>query len=1086
MNIFQQIASTVKGWVSPPETKETTVAPAKIQNLNRQFSDYVKTQKTPLWNSAGNLSATQIVNNQKTIEAPTFKQNFAKSYAGISQQFSNFLNTIKNTSENPSSFGLNIGPKIGFNISGVKPVNDFLQKQVEDFSDKWIYDPKTNRVAPSSVFYAENAAKIPQPPKVRNPETEKQYQDWIEHLIGQSMMMAGITSPMKDVSLGKGGIAPRPSIIEEYGSTSKNLPAVTQEFRKLPAPKKLSYLLGAFDQDVEKMGYDASKMSAPEIFNTVNYLKAKGASLGQIADDLVRDTGISVKQKVGIFDYLKTPSTVFSKIGMKDEFSMVRSAHENYLKQLPVEINKITEWSKQVSPESNKVIFNVLDGNGDERLLDKAEKKVVGEVRSYLSNWAEKLNLPKDKRISKYITHIFEKGQIEKEFDPAQAKLMRDKVAGSVYNPFLQQRGEMQGYKTDTWAALDAYVKRATRKFNMDPALEKVKAAADDMEISQYNYVKSFIDRVNLHPTDLDNLVDNAIKSSPIGYKFGVRPTMEITQKARQATWRGLIGLNPGVALTNLSQGANTYAALGEKYTIKGYTEVVKNLKGLVGGGGTELNAVGVLNDSFIEDRTLNATKKVIENMDKGLFYMFNLAEKINRGACFWGAKAKAIDAGKTEAQAIEYAKALVRKTQFSFGAIDTPVILQSDVAKTLLQFQSYGLKQAEFLGGMIAKKDIAGIVRYVGASLLFLMTIGKAIGKDWTNMIPFNSGIGTPPTLQLPKGVVEITTGNPAGVKDTIRGAMSYIPAGGQIYKSATGIESLVNGGVYGPSGTLKYPSGNAAQAVVFGPNASTLAQDYFNNGSKPLGETQTEKYKVMLEAGVKPVDAYNTVTSNRTANKSLESDIAGETKFNLFDLLKKKVFGGEKEKNVSRGDILLDALDKQVAVSDKVNEVKQIFSSGLSKEKIESLLEKRGLGTYEEASYVMMKTLPIDSGARGTYLVSLLTGLSGEEFAQTIYKLAEVEVLTTGVTAKWLDDGLITTEQKKAFDKVISTTKGKVATGSKKLNLSSIKKIKVSPAKVATLKRISAPKLDIKTFKSPLETYNSKAFLSGFKTKQ
>ena len=190
-----------------------------------------------------------------------------------------------------------------------------------------------------------------------------------------------------------------------------------------------------------------------------------------------------------------------------------------------------------------------------------------------------------------------------------------------------------------------------------------------------------------------------------------------------------------------------------------------------------------IFKNSFIEDRTLNATRQTLQKLDEGLFYMFNLAEKINRGGAFWGAKAKAIDMGKTEAQAIEYAKSIVRKTQFNFGAIDTPLALQSDIAKTILQFQNFGVKQAEFLGNKIVQKDFAGLIRYIGSSLLFTATLGKAVGMEWDNMVPFFSGIGTTPPLQLPKGIIETAVGNEDGPKDILRGGLSYIPAGGELY---------------------------------------------------------------------------------------------------------------------------------------------------------------------------------------------------------------------------------------------------------------------------------------------------------------
>lgn len=1044
MNIFQTIAQKVKDFVNPQTPPPKTLDPYRNIQLSTELANSVK---------PNNLSASEIVKNLNVVEKPTFKVDMAKAFQGLQQQFDQYVAD----SQRARQQGLYMPP--------AKPI-----QAVENWKANTIYKTPVLGGVFKALLSPSDELKQAQDNFYANKATPQDIQTLKKEEFNQlSGMVMGMTSPIEDV--GAKAVSPMVSkFAAKLDGESGPFTKLQQAFRSLAPQKRLSYLVGKFSEK------EMTEMSAAKAWQ-----KIEGANIENMATKFAEDTGLSVKSKVNLLDYLKTPSTVFSKMGLKPEFQSIRLAHDTYLDELPKEISKITKWSQEVSPESNKVIFNVLDGKGDERLLDPAEKKVVSEIRGYLSDWAEKLKLPKDKRISNYITHIFKRGDVEQEFDPELAKLIRDKVAGSTYDPFLQKRSDTEGYIQDTWQALDAYTKRAVRKYYMDPALEKVKTVADDLETSQFNYVKSFIDRVQMRPTDVDNLLDNTIKSSPLGYKFGQRPTTAITQKARQAVYKGLIGLNPASAIRNLSQGSNTYSELGGKYTLKGYTAVAKNLANFVAGKDTELEKVGVLKNSFVEDRTLNATRQTLQKLDEGLFYMFNLAEKINRGAAYFGAKAKGIADGMSEAKAIEYAKSIVRKTQFNFGAIDTPVALQSDIAKTLLQFQNFGVKQVEFLGNKVVQKDFAGLLRYIGASLLFTATLGKAVGATWDNMIPFNSGIGTPPTLQLPKGIVETATGNENGPKDILKGAVSYVPAGGQLYKMGSGIQEQLQGGIYGPSGNLKYPAGNAVQDILFGPSAGENAKKYFGEPN-PLGVNQSDIYRSLVAAGIKPEDAYATATQGRAQTKSLKEDIEGQKGFNLFNWLKERVTGATPNTSISRGDLLLDTLDKQAKVSEQVNEIKQIFQSGLSKDKIELLLEKRDLPNYEESSYQMMKTLPVDNGSRGNYLINFLAGMTEQQYAQTVYKLAESEVLTTSVTAKWLDDGIITDNQRKAFNKVISATKGKkVSSGTK---LPSVKKISVSPAKVSIPRQIEAPKAP-KFGKSLLEEYNPSEFLKGFKTK-
>lgn len=567
------------------------------------------------------------------------------------------------------------------------------------------------------------------------------------------------------------------------------------------------------------------------------------------SDDIIRSAPIDVKQKVNLLDKLRTPDRVLTKIGLADEAKLIRTKYDDYLAELPSEINRITDWYKQV-PQSGQRIFKYLDG----QLVDLApqEIKVAAEIQDYLKGWADRLKLPQEKRITNYITHIFDEDLIKKEFDPELAKLIDSRIAGSVYDPFVEKRLGALGYKEDVWQALDAYVKRGVRKVHMDEALKQTATKAESLELSQFKYVKNYVDRVNLRPTDWDNMLDNLIKSTPIGYKLGVRPTAVISRGIRQAIYRGTLGLNPGSALKNLSQAANTYSKLGERYTVEGYTKVLTNI------GSDELERVGVLRDDFIQDRTLNATKKFWQKIDAGLFYMFEAAEKINRGAAYYGAKAKALGQGLDEPQAIEYAKSIVRDTQFTFGSVDTPPDLQSDLVKFLTIFQSYSLKQGEFLAELVQKKEFAGLFRYALASLGFVFTVGKALGMEPKDIIP-SFRLGGNPVFALAGDVKDAVTGArdkfgnevPLGkrVKEIGRDLVPFVPAGTQIRKTVGALSELGKGYSETEKGRVRYPitqdAGNYLKGTLFGARNLPEAREFRKSGESVLGEKQSEELK-------------------------------------------------------------------------------------------------------------------------------------------------------------------------------------------------------------------------------------------------
>lgn len=560
--------------------------------------------------------------------------------------------------------------------------------------------------------------------------------------------------------------------------------------------------------------------------------KKENYSLSQVPSislpKIIEKLPTPVKSKVWMLDYMRTPENVLKKIGLSKQMDVVRRGYDGYLKELPQNIDKITEWSKQVPKESGARLFRYLDGKAID--LTPQELKVANEIKVWLAEWADRLGLPEDNRITNYITHLFDDQLIKKEFDEDLAKIIAEKVPGSVYDPFLQKRLGAKGYREDVWKALDAYVKRGTRKVHMDPALQVLEEASTGLEQSQWNYVKRFADRVNMRPTEVDNLIDNGIKAM-IGYRAGQRPVARASQGLRRMTYRGMLGLNVGSALRNLSQGINTYAKLGEKYTALGYSKLFSpaNL--------AELKTENVLTSQFVQDRSISAIKTTMQKVDKGLFFFFETAEKINRGAAYFGAKAKGIASGMSEKQAIEYGKKIVRETQFAFGSIDTPVGMSSDIVKTLTQFQTFTTKQIEFLAGMAKNKEYAGLIRYAIAGAAFVYTVGQAFGMDLKDLLPIYR-LGTPPSLKLPVTAVQIAAGGDKDAGDLAATLPGYIPGGVQAKKTIQGVQSVREGGSYDKSGRLQFEQGESKaqqlQSILFGKYAGKNAEAYFK-GEKP-----------------------------------------------------------------------------------------------------------------------------------------------------------------------------------------------------------------------------------------------------------
>ncbi len=737
-----------------------------------------------------------------------------------------------------------------------------------------------------------------------------------------------------------------------------------------------------FGFSIKSVGGDKIKIKlgvAPEFSEKEigGRITTRGQTLQELPDqtkrsykDIISKSDIDVKAKVNILDYFRTPQKVLEKIGLGKQAEGLRVAHENYLEDLDMEIARITEWAEQTpGADSSKKIFQWLDGNKSVELND-VELKIAGEIRQYLSEWADKLGLPEDQRMAEYITHVFNFDKVQKEFDPDIAEIIADRVPGSVYNPFLEKRLGKLGYVEDVWRALDAYTKRAVRKFHMDPALKKLQTSAEDLDLTSYRYVKKLGDRINMRPTELESLIDNAIKSSPVGYRFGGRPLIHLSRKFRQAVYRGALGLNVGSATKNLTQGINTFAKLGTKYAGIGYARLVRELSA---GNLDELNRVGVLQDGLIQDRNPKAIKSLVQKTDKVLFLLFDLAEKINRGAAYYGAKAKGLAEGMTEKEAMEFAKKIVRDTQFTFGKIDTPLVLSDETVKTLLQFQSYNIKQAEFLGEMIKNNELGGLIRWTGASLAMIATIGKALGMDYKDLIPTLKMQS--PFTQMAGAGIKITSGDEGdrkkGRRDLLKSGILLVPGGAQAQKTVQGLQSFMKGASYTPSGRKRFDveqtPGVALRVATLGQWSLPQAKEYVKGGFKTVKSAE-------LSTTTLPTTDKDLATTYKTALKIVEG--YGDKKIKI-------------QSGLGGGDLsdLQAKVDKAIRIKRQIEqqEPEKVF--------------KIKLDTYASGAGMLVSD-------RAKWVAEELEQVEGEEFDQTVNKMLEAKVLTKSVAEALRDE--------------------------------------------------------------------------------
>lgn len=114
---------------------------------------------------------------------------------------------------------------------------------------------------------------------------------------------------------------------------------------------------------------------------------------------------------------------------------------------------------------------------------------------------------------------------------------------------------------------------------------------------------------------------------------------------------------------------------------------------------------------------------------------------------------------------------------------------------------------------------------------------------------------------------------------EDAPKELKTWLPMGNQIYKTGKGVETLVRGGAYsgyGDSEWLKYPvdtSGpkgllKGAQMVLFGPNATQDANEFYASGDRSLTVKQTQAYRDIVASGADKKTVYETMQAVRSVD--------------------------------------------------------------------------------------------------------------------------------------------------------------------------------------------------------------------------
>lgn len=395
------------------------------------------------------------------------------------------------------------------------------------------------------------------------------------------------------------------------------------------------------------------------------------------------------------------------------------------------------------------------------------------------------------------------------------------------------------------------------------------------------------------------------------------------------------------------------------------------------------------------------------------------------------------------------------------FGYYLTANIINK-VASGHWMFENDGTSNKAFIDtGTVNDRGEKRYLRPAGTSVDFVrLPIEIAMGMLSGDM--GSAGRAVANRLSLPVSSIMHLLGNKNYLNQQLYG-MKYgepMPLGQQV----GGIASEVANGLGVPS--------QVTSLVDFGTGKSSLEETAarlteipVRYGDKATSKKEIENRESLMAIGVRGQELHDVLNKDEQQTNGILNWISG-------------LFNQQSKDNGRSTNPLLAALDEEAQTDKQTKRIKEIFSLGLDESNTRKMLENEKLGSYENASMVMIQGRGIENGERGNVLKTMLRGLTGDDFIKTILVLDDKGVLTSGVISKWVDDGDITESQAAIIKKIM---KGPSSGGSSKLKSpgavpsfkigSSIEPIKINAPRLSQYKGSQQSSIKYPTFSAKLE---------------
>lgn len=398
--------------------------------------------------------------------------------------------------------------------------------------------------------------------------------------------------------------------------------------------------------------------------------------------------------------------------------------------------------------------------------------------------------------------------------------------------------------------------------------------------------------------------------------------TDKILGQVRAMTGRATLGLNVVSSLNNIFELKRGIAVLDHKSAIKAIKAVNSGVD-YVGKYGIDSKSSTALERKV--GRT--AIGKIVEKLDKGLFYMFDKTETYKDNVLLGGfeeqGKAKGLKGEKLETYVIQ------KFDQFAikYGKGQDIGMYRSNLFKTLFQFGQYPVKDLiialDKTGGALKgdKGDQAYVVKYAIASVAQMALFKKVLNTigfggetntplDFTQSIikgeiPFSPGVQS--IIGLSQNAADYLTGKELeeyeqeqrNKKITRSIASTLIPASNQLlFKTGAVIDNQLTGYQEKSTGNIANPVSKDIRSIlktgILGPSYDPKRQAYTKDmkefGYGGLNKAQSDVYRAMDDDKKGAYyDEQVSLNKKKDSNEKVLKTMTGETKEKKPGIIKK-----------------------------------------------------------------------------------------------------------------------------------------------------------------------------------------------------